>query len=129
LRKRFAGAGVFVDHNSNALAIGFGPSECPSETFLSIAEYPHSVSICFLQGVNLSDLQRALIGNGKQVRNTRLENVKTLDKPVIGALISDAVADGGKPLLATRSERIIIKRISAKQHPGYLSRLSKQVRK
>jgi hypothetical protein len=129
LRKHFAGAVIFVYDNSYALVIGFGPSECPSEAFLSIVVYPRWVSICFLQGAKLPDPQKILIGNGKQVRHIRLENAKTLDNPAIKLLISEAIAYGGRPLSATGLEQIIIKCASANQRPRRPAVPGKKTRK
>ena len=117
LRKRLAGAVIMIYDNYYALVMGFGPTERPSEAFLSIVVYPGKVSLCFLQGVKLADPHKLLEGNGKQVRHIRLESAKTLDKPAVKSLILDAVASGGKALSAIGPERIIIKCISAKQRP------------
>jgi len=115
LRKRLAGAVIMVYDNYYALVMGFGPTERPSEAFLSLVVYPRLVSVCFLQGVKLPDPQNVLSGQGKQVRSIRLENAKTLDKPAIKTLISEAVKLGDKPLSPKSPERIIIKLISANQ--------------
>ena len=50
MRKRFPTALQLVYDNYNALAIGFGPTERPSDAIFSIALYPKRVSLCFLQG-------------------------------------------------------------------------------
>jgi hypothetical protein len=117
LRKRLAGSVIFVYDNFYALVMGFGPTARPSEAFLSLVIYPNHASICFLQGVKLPDPHKLLRGNGKQVRHIRLETAKTLDKPAIKKLISDAVAYAGKPLSANDPERMIIKCISKNQRP------------
>jgi hypothetical protein len=108
---------VMVYDNSYALVMGFGPTERPSEAFLSIVVYPRWVTLCFLHGVKLADPQKILEGNGKQVRHLRLENAKTLDKPAIKALILEAVAQAKKPLSGKGPGPIIIRMVSAKQHP------------
>jgi hypothetical protein len=117
LRKRLAGSVILVYDNFYALVMGFGPTERPSEAFLSLVVYPNHASICFLQGVKLPDPQKLLKGNGKQVRHIRLDTAKILDKPAVKKLISQAVAYGGKPLRANNPERMIIKCISANQRP------------
>jgi Domain of unknown function (DU1801) len=117
LRKRLAGAVIFVYDNSYALVMGFGPTERPSEAILSIVVYPRWVTLCFLYGVNLTDPNKLLNGSGKQVRHIRLENAKTLDKPVVKALISEAVANASQPFMPTGADRMIIKCISANQRP------------
>jgi hypothetical protein len=117
LRKRLAGSVIMVYDNSYALVMGFGPTERPSEAFLSLVVYPKHASICFLQGVKLPGPEQRLRGSGKQVRHIRLESAKTLDEPAIKTLIREAMAGTGKPLAAKRPERMIIKCISENQRP------------
>jgi Domain of unknown function (DU1801) len=117
LRKRLRGAVILIYDNSYALVMGFGPTERPSEAFLSLAVYPNHANIFFLQGVKLPDPHKRLAGNGKQVRHIRLESAKTLDEPAIKTLISQAVAYGGKPLSPKVPERMIIKCVSENQRP------------
>ena len=117
LRKRLAGAFIMIYDNSYALVMGFGPTDRPSEAILSLVVYPRWVTLCFLHGVKLTDPQKLLNGNGKQVRHIRLENAKTLDKQPIKALIVEAVAQASKPLIPTGKHRMIIKCISSNQRP------------
>src|SRR5271163_819270 len=74
MRARFPGAIQMVYDNYNFLVIGFGPTERPSEAIFSIALFARGVGLCFIQGAKLSDPQKLLRGNGKQVRNIRLES-------------------------------------------------------
>jgi len=57
-----------VYDNYNALVIGFGPTERPSEAILSIVLYPRDVSLGFLQGAKLADPKKLLQGRGNQVQ-------------------------------------------------------------
>ena len=50
---------------SNALAIGFGPTERASEAIFSIAVFPRWVSLFFLQGAGLPDPDGILQGEWK----------------------------------------------------------------
>jgi hypothetical protein len=108
---------IFVYDNYYALVMGFGPTERPSEAFLSLVVYPDHASICFLQGIKLPDPKKRLNGNGKLVRHIRLESAKTLDEPAIKTLIREAAAFSGKSLKAKSAERMIIKCISENQRP------------
>ena len=67
--------------------------------------------------MKLPDPRKILEGDGKQVRHIRLESAKTLDKPAIKTLISEAVAQASKPLSGKGPGPIIIRMISAKQRP------------
>jgi hypothetical protein len=117
LQARLPGAVVLVYDNYYALVMGFGPTERPSEAILSLVVYPRCVTLCFLWGVKLPDPRKILEGDGKQVRHVRLENAKTLDKPAIKTLISEAVAKASKPLSGKGPGPIIIRMISPKQRP------------
>ena len=55
---------IMVYDNYNALVIGFGQCDRTSQAFLSIAAYPKWVTLFFLWGINLSDLQQLLKGSG-----------------------------------------------------------------
>jgi len=112
LRALLPGAVEMVYDNYNALVIGFGPTERPSEAILSLVLFPKWITICFLQGATLSDPHKILKGGGKQVRNIRLE-----DKPQIQAMIAQAVDCSAKPFGAESSGGLIIKSISEKQRP------------
>src|SRR5438445_5726672 len=50
----------------------------PSEAVFSVVLAPRWVSLCFLQGAKLPDPERLLRGGGKQVRNIRLEDRKSV---------------------------------------------------
>jgi len=65
----------------------------------------------------LPDPQKRLRGEGKQVRNVRLEDATTLDRPAIQALITASLLHAPKPLDGTARRQLIIKSVSAKQRP------------
>jgi hypothetical protein len=117
LRARLPGAVEMVYDNYNALVIGFGPTEKASEAILSIGLYPRWVNLFFLNGAKLPDPQRRLKGNGKQVRNIRIDHADLLDDPPVEALIEQAVRRAPKPFDESKSNRLIIKAVSAKQRP------------
>ena len=50
MRERYPTAVEQVYDNYNALAIGFGPTERPSQAIFSVAVFPKWVSLFFLQG-------------------------------------------------------------------------------
>src|SRR4051812_15040716 len=117
LRSRLPLAVQMVYDNYNALVIGFGPNDRPSEALLSMVLYPRYISLCFLQGAKLSDPKKLLEGSGKQVRHIRLPDVKTLDKPDVEDLIERAWSVARQSPGADGDGRLIIKSISAKQRP------------
>jgi hypothetical protein len=117
MRERLPGAIEMVYDNYNALVVGFGPTERASEAVFSIVLYPRYVSLCFLHGVGLPDPQKRLNGSGKQVRHIRLADETTLDDPAVWALMAAAVARSTRPFDGEGPGRIVIKSVSAKQHP------------
>lgn len=111
------GAVELVYDNYNALVIGFGATERPSEAVLSIAVMPRWVTLCFLQGAALPDPHGLLRGEGNVVRHVRLGSAADLDRAEIRALIDEAVARSAHPFDASKPGRMIIQSISPKQRP------------
>ena len=117
MRARLPGAVEMVYDNYNALVVGFGPTERPSDAIFSIALYPRWVNLFFLQGANLPDPKKLLQGDGKKVRRILLENAATLDQPAVRALIEHALKSAARPLDGKAPGRLIVKSISAKRRP------------
>ena len=112
---RFPAAIQLVYDNYNALVIGFGPTERPSEAVFSIVLYPRWVTLFFLDGVDLPDPQNLLKGGGKHVRHIVLESAAMLDQPAVRALMKHAVKAAEKKFDSNGSGRLIIRSISPKQ--------------
>jgi hypothetical protein len=123
MRARLPGAIELVYDNYNALAIGFSPTERASDAIFSIALYPRWVSLFFLlNGTKLRDPESYLQGSGNKVRHIVLENVATLDDPVIKDLMAQALELAPKQIDEKQPGRMIVKSISAKQRPRRPSR-------
>jgi hypothetical protein len=117
LRKRFPAANEFVYDNYNFFVIGYGPTERPSDCFLSIAAGASGVGLCFIHGAKLPDPHGILLGSGKQTRFIRLESAAVLARPAVRALLAAAEARS-KPTAQTVGRRkLIIRAISNKQRP------------
>ena len=116
LRALLPGAVELVYDNYNALVIAFSPTDRTSDAMISIALYPRWVTLFFLEGVELSDPKRLLVGDGKQVRRLVIEGPDTLEQPAIRALIAQAWKRAGAPERAA-GHRLVIKSVSAKQRP------------
>jgi hypothetical protein len=117
LRKRIPRGFEFVYDNYNALAIGYAPSERPSEAVLSIAIYPNWVTLFFLHGAKLADPKKLLVGSGARVRSIRLAQPGDLDSPALAALIGRALAPHSKAFAAAPKLSTTVRSISAKQRP------------
>jgi hypothetical protein len=117
IRKLTPGALELVYDNYNALAIGFSPTERPSDGIFSIAIFPRHPSLFFLQGAKLPDPTKRLCGNGNVVRHIVIEDVAVIDEPDVRRLIDVALAKAKVPLDPKQRRSLIIKSISAKQRP------------
>lgn len=117
LRGQFPTANELVYDNYNFFVIGYGPSERPSESILSIAAGASGVSLCFIRGASLPDPTKTLQGSGKQTRSLHLDSVATLKRPEVKALLAAAVSQSKQPFPATGDGKLIIRSISAKQRP------------
>jgi hypothetical protein len=116
MRARLPGAVELVYDNYNALVIGFGPTERPSDAPLSIAVFPRWVTLCFLRGSALSDPHRILRGEGKLARNVILDAPEDLDGPAVQDLIEQALRDAA-PWDPERPRSIVVRSVSARQRP------------
>ncbi|MBM3494580.1 MAG: DUF1801 domain-containing protein [Armatimonadetes bacterium] len=104
----------------NALVIGFGPTERASDAIFSIALYPRSVHLCFLQGgpARLEDPNELLRGSGSTNRFIRLESAESLDQPAVENLMAQALPAAKVPLNPSATGRLLIKSVAARQRPG-----------
>jgi Domain of unknown function (DU1801) len=117
MRARYPTAIELVYDNYNALAIGFGPSERPSQAIFSVAVFPKWVSLFFLQAKNLPDPDKLLQGNGKVARHIRLLSPARLDELSVKKLMQEATARAAIPFAPHGAPRLIIRSISTKQRP------------
>ncbi len=115
LRALFPRGYELIYDNYNALVFGFAPSEKTSESFLSIAAYPHWVTLFFLNGASLSDPHNLLQGSGSQVRGVKLRSPEDLDHPHVRELISQAQESVAGALSNAPPLATVIKLVSAKQ--------------
>jgi hypothetical protein len=117
MRSRLPNAIELVYDNYNALVIGFGPNERPSDAIFSIAIFPRKVGLCFLQGAKLPDPNKRLKGSGNVVRSVTLNDLSILDDPQIGALLDIALLRAKVRMDPKQKRQLIIRSISAKQRP------------
>ena len=117
LRSLIPGAVEMVYDNYNALVIGFGPTERPSEAVISIALYPRWINLFFLNGIELTDPGKILKGSGKIVRHVVVKDASILEKAEIVKLIRESIRLAEPQFRRTDPRRLIIKSISAKQRP------------
>jgi len=117
LRQKFPAANEIVYDNYNFFVIGYGPTERPSDCFVSMAAAANGVGLCFIRGANLPDPNKVLRGSGKQTRFIRLESVDVLDRPEVETLLTVAAVRAKAPLPTSGRGRLIIRSVSKKQRP------------
>jgi hypothetical protein len=117
MRERYPTALELVYDNYNALAIGFGATERPSQAIFSVAIYPQWVSLFFLQARDLPDPDKLLQGEGKVARHIRLLSPDRFDELSVKKLTQEATTRAAIPFAQKGAPRIVIKSISAKQRP------------
>jgi hypothetical protein len=117
MRAKLPNAIELVYDNFTFLAIGYSPTERPSEAVFSLAAQAKGVALCFLNGVGLPDPKRLLRGSGNRVRNVRLESAATIDRPEVATLMKIALERAKVPMDPGTKHQLIIRSISAKQRP------------
>lgn len=117
MRARLPGAVELVYDNYNALVVGFGANDRPSEAVFSIALFPRWVTLCFIWGAGLPDPAGLLAGGGNQVRHLRLSSADVLDDPRVKKLMAEAVRRSAQPFVRDAPRQIIVKSVSARQRP------------
>ena len=117
MRTRYPTALELVYDNYNALAIGFSPTERPSDGIFSIAVYPKWVSLFFLQGATLPDPKGLLQGSGSVAKHVVLPSAAALDEKNLANLMTQATKAASIPFDKKGEHRLIIKSVSAKQRP------------
>jgi len=87
---------LFFDATS-AVCAGLSYTGEPKDNFVNLAVYAKHVTLIFPMGVKLSDPEKRLKGDGKQVRNIRLTGIETLRDPYVIGLIQQAAENAPKP--------------------------------
>jgi hypothetical protein len=117
MRRLYPTAIELVYDNYNALAIGFSPTERPSEAIFSIALYPKWISLFFLQAKGLPDPDKLLKGSGNVAKHIVLSSPDMLHYPPVRELMREAVERAKVPFDPKGNRLLIIRSVSAKQRP------------
>jgi len=117
LRSRMPGALQLVYDNYNALVIGFGPTERPSEAVFSLVLYPRYLRLFFLQGRRVPDPDKILEGKGSVVRSILISEPSDLNRPDIREVMAAAIECACVPFDPAGKGQLVIRSVSAKQRP------------
>jgi hypothetical protein len=103
-----------VYDKANALVVGFGPTERPSEAIFSVVVFPRWILLYFLQGAALADPNGLLQGAGRIGRHIRLTDAKALDDPAVRELMDDAMELAEVPFTRGQKSKIVIRMATEK---------------
>jgi hypothetical protein len=117
LRKRFPTANELAYDYKTFVVIAYSPTDRGIDGIVSIAARPDGVRLYLMNGPQLPDPKRLLLGTGKQTRFVRLESASQLAHPDVKALIGAAI-DRAEISLPTKGRgRLIIRSTGANQRP------------
>jgi hypothetical protein len=114
LRKRFPTANELAYDYGHSVVIAYSPSELGIEGIVSIALRADGVRLYLMNGPQLPDPKRLLLGKGSQARYVPLETASTLASADVQALIAAAIARAKVPLSAKGKGRLLIKATAAR---------------
>ena len=97
--------------------IGYSPTDRPTDGIVSIAARPDGVRLYLMQGPQLPDPKKLLLGSGKQARFIRVEAARQLAHPDVEALIAAAIDQASVPLPSKGRGRLVIRSFAAKRRP------------
>jgi hypothetical protein len=117
LRKRLPTANELLYDYRTFFVIGYSPSEHGIESVVSIAARPDGVRLYFMNGPQLPDPKKLLMGTGKQARFIHVEAASRLKHPDVEALIAAAIARAAVPLAGKGSGRLVTKTSAVKARP------------
>jgi hypothetical protein len=118
LRALLPGATEFVYDNYNALVVGFGPNDRPSDAVFSVVIYPRQVNLGFIHGAVLDDPDKVLQGSGTQFRHIKLiPDASVLNRPEVRAVMMKAIQDAEVPFDPDRKRTVSLRMITRRQRP------------
>ncbi|MDB4919081.1 DUF1801 domain-containing protein [Mucilaginibacter sp.] len=108
--------------NYNAVAFGWSPTDKAGDVFCSIAICSDHVNFGFNRGVDFSDPQKILIGNGTQYRYLRVRDKEDFPEEYIKQLLESAYENSisrQKPVKKITKGETIVKSVSPiRKRPG-----------
>ena len=117
VRKRLPSANELVYDYNTFFVIAYSSTERPPDAIVATAARTDGVRLYLMQGPQLPDPKKLLMGSGKQTRFIRLEAARQLAHPDVEALIAAAIDHAGVPLPSKGRGRLVIRTFGAKKRP------------
>jgi hypothetical protein len=117
VRKRLPAANELVYDYESFFVIAYSPTDRGTDGIVSIAARTDGVRLYLMQGPQLPDPMKLLMGSGKQVRYIRVEAASQLAHPDVEALIAAAIEQARVPLASSGRGRLVIQTFAAKRRP------------
>ena len=117
VRKRLPTANELVYDYNTFFVIGYSPTDRPTEGIVSIAARADGMRLYLMQGPQLPDPKKLLMGSGKQTRFIRVEAARQLAHPDVEALIAAAIDQARTSLPSKGRGALIIRSVAAKKRP------------
>ncbi|MBC7821311.1 MAG: hypothetical protein IAG10_30865 [Planctomycetaceae bacterium] len=117
VRKRFPSANELVYDYGTHLVFGYSPTENGVDGILTIAAHAGDVRLYLMNGPQLPDPKKLLIGSGKQVRYIEVPAASRLKHPDVEALIAASTRLTKTPFASKGSGKLVIKATAASKRP------------
>jgi hypothetical protein len=117
LRKRFPTANELAYDYTSHVVIGYSPTERGIESIVAFDARAEGMRLYLMQGPQLPDPKKLLMGSGKQARFVSLETASKLAHPDVEALITAAVGQSKVPMPSNGKGTLIMLGRAAKPSP------------
>jgi Domain of unknown function (DU1801) len=117
VRKRLPAANEFVYDYNTFFVITYSPTDRPTDGVASIAARADGVQLYFMQGPQLPDPKKLLMGSGKQTRFIRVEAASQLAHPDVEALIAATLGLAKVPLPSKGRGKLVIRTDATTKRP------------
>ena len=114
LRKRFPTANELAYDYNHSVVIAYSPSDRGIEAIVSISLLADGVRLYFMNGPQLPDPKRLLLGSAKQVRFVQVKSASELAHADVEALIAAAMDRAKVALPSEGRGKLIIRGAAAK---------------
>lgn len=118
VRQRFPTANELAYAYPDSVVVGYSATERGIDGILSIAVRADGVRLYLMNGPQLPDPQKLLLGSAKQVRFVQVEAASQLAEPDVDALIAAAVDRAAVSFPAAGRGSLIVKSAGATRRPS-----------